>query len=785
MKYSFYINLIIGLNLLLIMGGCSEDQMNSMNYGENPTITLRLPDITDVGIKTRAISDENVIDDLLVVLFRDGKAKSQSFSQPVVSNNQISLTITKFDINPGETVYVCGNTGLSVVTATSIDEFNEQLIYTNSELGMIMWGTGIFSNGTLSVDLKRVYAKASVACKEAGITVESWKVCNVPSQGYIAETKTGFPTLTTFKDIANPVNNDVGNPAYFIPRTNNNNISGTRDKTYLLVKLSSMGWYRLDFCNQKPATDDASKDAPVLDLQRNTHYAFSITEVKNSGYATEEEAAVQDGYNVVYDMDIITGHGISNGQYSLILDREEIILSSISNGGINTMPVLNLSAYIPKPQNTVSTYKVRLVSKNNQIHLIDNGKEVNELNLMLPNETLTTDNSNRTITLKYSGANVYDSYLEIILGNIAKKISITIQSSNCYLMDFATKTNQELYIPVLQANQDGVTRISTDDVLEPFIVWTDQPNVTKDNLKMVYEKDKLRIKITNDITFSGNVVVAVKLNNVVKWSWHIWSMDDTVLEFNSTLNCYDFKADHENQCNGFTFMDRNLGAYTLEKDGRASDFGLLYQFGRKDPFPGSADGSLTEQTIYHEGTAFTLADNHPGFGAACLVELNTANNLEYSIQHPNQFIKGVYSDDGIVNVYSLDWYTNDYTLTNDYLWLTDARKKTAYNPCPIGWVTPYGGFIGPWYGLHIKSATIETYGLSLTNAGYFPFAPFRNADGDMMFYNSDNTNTVLTLRWGSNNSSRISSTTFAKTDIIGSDDTYRSMGLPIRCVREK
>lgn len=784
MKYSFYINLIIGLNLLLMLGGCNEDQMTPVNYGENPTITLRLPDITDVGIKTRAISDENVIDDLLVVLFRDGKASFQSFIKPAVNGNQISLTITKFDINPGETVYVCGNAGISVVTATNIDEFTEQLIYTNSESGMIMWGAGIFSNGTLSVDLKRVYAKASVVCKEEGITVESWKVCNVPSQGYIAETKTGFPTPTTFKDIVNPVNNDVGNPAYFIPRTNNNSINGTRDKTYLLIKLSSMGWYRLDFCNQKPATDDASKDVPVLDLQRNTHYAFSITEVKSSGYATEEEAAVNDGYNIVYDMDITTGHGASNGQYSLILDREDIMLPSISNGGISTNPVLNLSAYIPKPQNTVSTYKVRLVSKNDQIHLIDNeGSEVYELNLMNPGETLTTDNSNRTITLKYSGANVYNSYLEIILGNIAKEIPISIQGSNCYLMDFATETNQELYIPVLQANQDGVTRISADDVLEPFIVWTDQPNVTKDNLKMVYEKDKLRIKITNGITFSGNVVVAVKLNNVVKWSWHIWSMDNTVLEFNNTLNCYDFKAEHENQCNGFTFMDRNLGAYTLAKDGRVSDFGLLYQFGRKDPFPG-ADGSLREQTIYHEGNAFTLAEKHPSLGVACMVELNTANNLEYSIQHPNQFIKGVYSSNGGGSVYSMDWYTNDYTLVNNYLWLTDARKKAAYNPCPIGWVTPYGGLIGPWYGLHINNATVGPHGITLTDAGYFPFAPYRTVDGTMMFYNVQNK--ALTLRWGSNNSSRVSTTSFTIEGFeIADSSMLRSMGIAVRCVREK
>ena len=582
-----------------------------------------------------------------------------------------------------------------------------------------------------------------------------------------------------------PVNDDVDNAAYFIPRTDNNSISGTQNKTYLLVKLSGRGWYRLDFYNQKPLREDASKDVPVLNLQRNTHYAFSIVEVGSNGYATEEEAASNDGYNVAYDMDIITGHGASNGQYSLVLDRENILLASVSNSGSNTIEVLNMSAYIPKPQNTISTYKVRLLSKNDQIKLIDEGgNEVKELNLMKPSEILTTGNSERTLTMKYSGANVYDSYLEISLGNIVKKISIDIQTSNCYLMDFATSTNQVLYIPVMQANRDGVERITPDDVLEPFIVWSDQPNVTKENLKMVYEQDKLRIKITNDVAFSGNVVVGVKLNNVIKWSWHIWSMDNTVLELNNTLKIYDFRADHENQCNGYVFMDRNLGAYTLVKDGRASDVGLLYQFGRKDPFPGSANGSTTEQTIYHEGTPYTLAGSHPSLGA-CLVDMNSTNNLEYSIQHPSQFIKGMLSSSDDGGVYSVDWYTNDYTLVNNNLWLTDARKKTAYNPCPIGWVTPYGGMLGPWYGLHINHATVETNGLTIADVGYFPFTPYRNDKGDLSFYNSDYTNTALTLRWGTNNSSRISGTSFTSTSIIGSEEILRAMGEPIRCVREE
>jgi len=52
-------------------------------------------------------------------------------------------------------------------------------------------------------------------------------------------------------------------------------------------------------------------------------------------------------------------------------------------------------------------------------------------------------------------------------------------------------------------------------------------------------------------------------------------------------------------------MDRNLGAATVTTN-TVSTLGLLYQWGRKDPFPGSSSTSDEEEpTIYNENVVIT------------------------------------------------------------------------------------------------------------------------------------------------------------------------------------
>ena len=70
-------------------------------------------------------------------------------------------------------------------------------------------------------------------------------------------------------------------------------------------------------------------------------------------------------------------------------------------------------------------------------------------------------------------------------------------------------------------------------------------------------------------------MIAVKdASGKILWSWHIWATD-----FDPNAKTLKYTND-----NGSTweFMDRNLGAANAES-GSFGAFGLLYQWGRKDP----------------------------------------------------------------------------------------------------------------------------------------------------------------------------------------------------------
>lgn len=782
MKQTYLINLAVWFGFLIILSSCTDNYMYTSENGKLSMVSLQLPRELEVSINTRADNDVNTIDDILVVLYRNNQPLYQRFLNPIINGGVLSLVITDFQVQLGEILYVYCNTGLSEINATSADELANQIVMTNDAKKLPMYGSGKANGGGLSVELVYTLAKATLSCSAPGFSINSWKVCNVPSQGFVAGR--GYPSHVNFRDEVFPTNE----VAYFIPRSDNSNAG--KDRTYILVQMSDQKWYKLDFYNHNGHLNIGEK-VPVLDIQKNTHYSFEITEIKSAGYTTEEEAAANDGSNVVYNMEMTNGNAVSNGQYSLQFDREQIVLYPVDDQH-NEMEVVTIFALIPKPENVLSTYYVLVHSPKGDIKILDKLSQPTDSLDLMNGESLTTENSSRTIKLQFSSANVHDAYLEVHLGNIAKKVPITMESSNCYLMDFASQTQSRLIIPVIQANKDGVNRILPDYDLDACIVWSDQPNVTEDNLHVTYNKEKQWIEVVNDIKFTGNVIVAVQYQKVIKWSWHIWALDANVLTFDSKHGVYDFLPGKTNVFNDYVFMDRNLGAYTLEKDGRVSDGGLQYQWGRKDPFPvaeNTKSSLLTPLTIYHNGTPFTMVQNHPVWGT-CMATQNSKNNLEYSIQNPIRMILGNFvtspNTSGNGDGDNYDWYTNDYSLMDNNLWLSRDLKKTAYNPCPIGWTVPYGGQIGPWYGLHVTHASLNNdNGISFPDAGYFPYTPYYNSQG--LLRNTaemDQPNRSAFLWWGYYNNNRNSLTAFYDYLIHVSSIDMRGATHSVRCVRE-
>ena len=119
-------------------------------------------------------------------------------------------------------------------------------------------------------------------------------------------------------------------------------------------------------------------------------------------------------------------------------------------------------------------------------------------------------------------------------------------------------------------------------------------------------------------------------------------------------------------------MDRNLGAITASR-GNLKSLGLLYQWGRKDPFLGSC-----------KITSFVKAASTKTWPAV-VSSTSSTGTVAYSIAHPMTFIS--------YNTNNHDWYYSSTASTDNTRW---KSSKGLYDPCPVGYRIPSGGSSGVW-----------------------------------------------------------------------------------------
>ena len=162
---------------------------------------------------------------------------------------------------------------------------------------------------------------------------------------------------------------------------------------------------------------------------------------------------------------------------------------------------------------------------------------------------------------------------------------------------------------------------------------------------VVYDNGIISFNLSDEGT-EGNAIIAAKdgEGNIL-WSWHIW-----VTDFDAEETACTFPS-------GAVMMDRNLGALNNSTD--VLSFGLLYQWGRKDPFAGSGDGTNNTFAATYPANAISFVNGSDG-----------RNSLAYATSHPNH------------NILGSTWnYTNQGTT-----WW--GAEKTIYDPCPPGWQIP-------------------------------------------------------------------------------------------------
>ena len=170
----------------------------------------------------------------------------------------------------------------------------------------------------------------------------------------------------------------------------------------------------------------------------------------------------------------------------------------------------------------------------------------------------------------------------------------------------------------------------------------------------------------------GNAVIAaMDASDKILWSWHIWLTDKP--------------AEHEYANSAGTMMDRNLGA-TSATPGDVGALGLLYQWGRKDPFLGSSSTSSSTEA------QSTLTWPSPVMRSTLGLDAN------YHVANPTTFITSN-------STYNWDWFISIGTNYYNDRWPDSGSPKSMYDPCPAGWRVPDGGENGIWAKAHGSSAT--------------------------------------------------------------------------------
>ena len=300
---------------------------------------------------------------------------------------------------------------------------------------------------------------------------------------------------------------------------------------------------------------------------------------------------------------------------------------------------------------------------------------------------------------------------------------------------------------------------------------------------------------TSDIP--GNALVAVtNAEGRILWSWHLWITDyDPDNDFTTAPN---------SSGTTWTFMDRNLGAISTER-GSFDNFGLLYQWGRKDPFPGAVSFTImNDDYTYEKDGEPELYDIDNNILPKISTKTAFHGTMNLSIQNPDTFYAMTYNHTGEFDEYNEEIVKNDYPtgdwidVSNDDYWGGESMKKSIYDPSPVGYKIPVCDANGntPYDWLKYANMTWDnTNNGAEQNGQWFPATGTRAYASGTLDY-PENGNPYSGLWIGTKGKTSANLELYPDLYgqymfIINGKRTFkvnkdkRSQGLSVRCVREK
>ena len=293
----------------------------------------------------------------------------------------------------------------------------------------------------------------------------------------------------------------------------------------------------------------------------------------------------------------------------------------------------------------------------------------------------------------------------IDLGDISSEIKPYDNPFSADIKDLDTGGNANCYIVTSPGGYkfkavkgNNATEYFTDasDCIVLWETWNNDEAVEAGSIisSVAYAEDFVIIH-TPATVHPGNAVVALRNEQgTILWSWHIWVPQTAIT------------TDSYGDIMGAPMMSRNLGALV---DCAAGDtpadplsFGLVYQWGRKDPFVNSGK-AMSNSLATWAGADDEVADGQI--------------SLEESIANPRLL--------GHIN--NGNWMFD----FDETLW-GDGTTKSVYDPCPPGYRVPQRNTGVPFWSSDLSAQAgwqiDATNGwLTLGNpAAVFPIAGYRD-----------------------------------------------------------
>lgn len=234
-------------------------------------------------------------------------------------------------------------------------------------------------------------------------------------------------------------------------------------------------------------------------------------------------------------------------------------------------------------------------------------------------------------------------------------------NANCYIVDGSVAANAEkvFTFKAYKGNSStGVGTVAKAELL--WETWNNAETVTGNSVIAAVDFEK---KAENDYytmvfkmpatLHAGNALIAAKdAGDNILWSWHIWVPAETV----SSADYISFI--------GGSMMNMNMGALRavpVSGETTIESLGLLYQWGRKDPFVGAKSWASYPSSAKVAGAGWTKS--------------KTQVSIADATKTPTMYYYNG-SDNG-------DWNTT----ADGNLW-DNAGSKSMYDPCPPGYKVP-------------------------------------------------------------------------------------------------